>query len=738
MSKFIIEVRTRGFGKAEQELKQASSQTRKFARESNNARDAGAVFRKEVSQLRNNMLLYTFAIGGTIAALGKFVMAASNAREQQSKFNVVFGEFAPEAQKFAKGISESFGIAESEMVRLLAGLQDTFVPLGFSRKEASKLSQSIAQLALDVGSFNDIATGDVARRFTSAIVGNHEAVRELAINMTEASLKAKAQQLGLIQLGAEMTTTAKILARLQILYDDTTDAQGDLIKTQDEFANKLRAVQGQFRTLTEQIGETLMPAAEFSLKLATIAADGDRAAIVLGGVATAFTVYGGSVAFATIQQIRFNKAVGANAYIALGTTFLLAVDLAADAIENFANKTVSASYDVESLDELVQSYADSNLQLKGGLEELAKAEKAAAEAREKAIAETEASETALRVRLAVMQESTELMKFAARREAEGKNEITATEFALLTQIDALIAKNKATKEAIKQAKEQADADADANKRLIDRKNKLAEAETRLAIVQAKSIENNDLQVKKMTIVDNTVKQLADALGGPDGLGFQYSDLKDKIGNSTEALSLQMFDVEIMTDVQRELAQTIIDTANAQLLLAGKTNEASKSIEFNASAAANAINSMTSAIRVLKDESADPDQKLKNLIQLLGSLAAQFGGPKGQLAGAALNLGAEFALGHTGGLIRNNGIQRFATGGMVQGQDNVPIMAQAGEFIMRRDAVQNIGVENLAQMNRTGSAGGVTINIQGNMIGNDEFVRDNLVPQLKQITSQDLA
>ena len=76
--------------------------------------------------------------------------------------------------------------------------------------------------------------------------------------------------------------------------------------------------------------------------------------------------------------------------------------------------------------------------------------------------------------------------------------------------------------------------------------------------------------------------------------------------------------------------------------------------------------------------------------------------------------------------------------MVQGQDNVPIMAQAGEFIMRRDAVQNIGVENLAQMNRTGSAGGVTINIQGNMIGNDEFVRDNLVPQLKQITSQDLA
>ena len=41
------------------------------------------------------------------------------------------------------------------------------------------------------------------------------------------------------------------------------------------------------------------------------------------------------------------------------------------------------------------------------------------------------------------------------------------------------------------------------------------------------------------------------------------------------------------------------------------------------------------------------------------------------------------------------------------------------------------MQNLAEMNRTGNAGGITVNIQGNMIGNDEFVRDNLIPQLMQ-------
>tara|TARA_R100000231_G_scaffold78441_3_gene60717 strand:+ start:5516 stop:7258 length:1743 start_codon:yes stop_codon:yes gene_type:complete len=100
--------------------------------------------------------------------------------------------------------------------------------------------------------------------------------------------------------------------------------------------------------------------------------------------------------------------------------------------------------------------------------------------------------------------------------------------------------------------------------------------------------------------------------------------------------------------------------------------------------------------------------------------------------------AKFLFAHTGGYIRDDKtIQRFATGGVVQGEDNVPIMAQAGEFVMSRNAVESIGINNLARMNRTGNAG-VTINIQGNMIGNEEFVRDTLMPEINRTVNQGLA
>tara|TARA_R100000734_G_C3316696_1_gene109315 strand:- start:1258 stop:3000 length:1743 start_codon:yes stop_codon:yes gene_type:complete len=134
-----------------------------------------------------------------------------------------------------------------------------------------------------------------------------------------------------------------------------------------------------------------------------------------------------------------------------------------------------------------------------------------------------------------------------------------------------------------------------------------------------------------------------------------------------------------------------------------------------------------------------------VVNSLKSIASQLIAKAGTFAlmslfAPSVSLGgfAKFLFAHTGGYIRDDKtIQRFATGGVVQGQDNVPIMAQAGEFVMSRNAVESIGIENLARMNQTGSSG-FTINIQGNMIGNEEFVRDTLIPEIDRTVNQGLA
>ena len=111
---------------------------------------------------------------------------------------------------------------------------------------------------------------------------------------------------------------------------------------------------------------------------------------------------------------------------------------------------------------------------------------------------------------------------------------------------------------------------------------------------------------------------------------------------------------------------------------------------------------------------------------------------------ARTLGSVLGFAHTGGLIKDNGdIQRFAYGGQVQGQDNVPIMAQAGEFIMRKSAVDEIGVNTLAKLNKGeaevgGTVNTININIDGNIIGNEEFVRESLIPEIERTVQRGLA
>jgi hypothetical protein len=141
-----------------------------------------------------------------------------------------------------------------------------------------------------------------------------------------------------------------------------------------------------------------------------------------------------------------------------------------------------------------------------------------------------------------------------------------------------------------------------------------------------------------------------------------------------------------------------------------------------------FNILSGSVRSFNSAQGDTAAQARIVIQTLGSLLALL--PGGQAVGAVVGMASQFVA-HSGGLIKNNGVQRFATGGVVQGQDNVPIMAQAGEFVMQRSAVQNIGVQNLAQMNKTGRAsGGLTINIAGDIIGDEDHVRTKVLPFIK--------
>ena len=207
------------------------------------------------------------AVAGAVVVrqIGRMGMAAinlaSDVEEMQNKSRVVFGQFRDTVVADLTEFGDAVGRSSFELEEMASSIQDTFVPMGFARGEASKLSVQLTKLAVDVASFNNASDVETMRAFQSAIVGNHETVRRFGIVITEATLKQELLRMGITKAAKDVTNAEKVQARMNLILAGTTDAQGDALATADSFANRVKKLKSEFDKLTLAIGEQLMPVA---------------------------------------------------------------------------------------------------------------------------------------------------------------------------------------------------------------------------------------------------------------------------------------------------------------------------------------------------------------------------------------------------------------------------------------------------------------------------------------------
>jgi hypothetical protein len=205
------------------------------------------------------------ALGGaSLFGFGKAIVAAGNFAETVNMFEAVFKDQSAAVRAWGKEYGKTVGRAEAQMLDFLAQSQDTFVPLGFDRREAAELSKTVTKLAIDLGSFKNIDDGESLRRLLGGLVGNTENLKAFGVQATAAAVKAKALSLGFDP--NNLTSYEKALAILEITIDGTQDAQGDAINTAKEFANSVKGLQAQIKRLTINLGSELKGAATAAVR----------------------------------------------------------------------------------------------------------------------------------------------------------------------------------------------------------------------------------------------------------------------------------------------------------------------------------------------------------------------------------------------------------------------------------------------------------------------------------------
>jgi len=203
--------------------------------------------------------------------LGDSIAKASAAAETVSKSRVIFGDASVQMEAFGDRAAEAFGLSKQAAVEAGASMGNFFVGIGQGQAEAEKMSESLVGLAGDLASFNNLDPTAVLDKLRSGLTGEAEPLRSVGVFLTEAKVKAKALELGLVDAHGELTEGAKVLARYQIILDETGTAQGDFGRTADGLANSQRKLNAELDNAQARLGANLLPAAQAATQIATFA-----------------------------------------------------------------------------------------------------------------------------------------------------------------------------------------------------------------------------------------------------------------------------------------------------------------------------------------------------------------------------------------------------------------------------------------------------------------------------------
>lgn len=184
--------------------------------------------------------------------------ASSDAAELQSAFDQTFGSMSATMTKWAEDTGDALGRSTQEMQKA-ANTFGIFFNTAVDPAKAAAMSQTFAKLAQDLGSFYNVDTETAIEKLRSGLSGESEPLRDFGVFLTEASVKAKALELGLTGVGNELTEQEKIAARYALIMEQTSNAQGDVERTSGGTANQLRRAQAAFEELQVVIGTKLLP-----------------------------------------------------------------------------------------------------------------------------------------------------------------------------------------------------------------------------------------------------------------------------------------------------------------------------------------------------------------------------------------------------------------------------------------------------------------------------------------------
>ncbi len=212
------------------------------------------------------------ALIGTAIAIKKVAdvswQAANQAAAYEKKVrrtDIVFGRYATRVRRWADESNEMWGKSVEDVAAMASGVGDILKPLGFTTREATRLTLSVGDLIPALAEWNTAGMDaeQVSYALTAAMTGEREMLKSLGIVITEEDVKAKVKAMEAAGKFTDETDKQKAaIATLKL----ATEGSSDALRSYESNTGSVSRTLNRFRAVVADVRDAGLEIIAYSIR----------------------------------------------------------------------------------------------------------------------------------------------------------------------------------------------------------------------------------------------------------------------------------------------------------------------------------------------------------------------------------------------------------------------------------------------------------------------------------------
>lgn len=197
------------------------------------------------------------AVGYVKEFVGDSVRAFSDLEQSVGGTEAVFGDARGAVDEFARTSAQTIGLAESEFRTATTSIGGQLKRMTGDVELAAEQSIVLTQTAADLAATYGGTTAEAVAALGAAFRGEADPAERFNLNLKIGAQNAKAVEMGLAETTNEVDDHARALALLELISEQSADAQGQFTRELDTVAGRAQVTAAQLENHKAIVGETM-------------------------------------------------------------------------------------------------------------------------------------------------------------------------------------------------------------------------------------------------------------------------------------------------------------------------------------------------------------------------------------------------------------------------------------------------------------------------------------------------